>query len=72
MKKGNSYSYKEICDWAEENEFAIDEPTSSEIVGIANLVLTNSIEDKVVHFILTGTSGNGYIYECVYSDIEWT
>ena len=66
MKKGNSYSYDEIIKFAE-YDYDVRE-IGPGIVGKSFIVLTHDYKDFVISFVLTGSSGNGFIYDCIYTD----
>jgi hypothetical protein len=73
MKKGKEYSYKQIEDFAVENDFSIFDDIGGATIGRNFIVLEHNVEDKTVSFVLTGAgqpSTGGYIYECVYSDLK--
>ena len=62
MKKGQSYTYTKIKEFAEDNDYSLEE------LGKNFIVLSHNEKDKTISFVCTSASGNGYIYECVYSD----
>jgi len=67
MKKGQSYTYTKIKEFAEDNDYSLEELGVDEI-GKNFIVLSHNEKDKTISFVCTSASGNGYIYECVYSD----
>lgn len=69
MKKGKSYHYEEIEIFANENEFDISEH-GEEMVGKEFLCLEpQNGKDIVISFVLIGGNSNGFIYECIYTDL---
>jgi hypothetical protein len=69
MKKGNSYGYNSVEEFANENNFDIEENGSNR-VGENFLTLKHQTKDIVVSFVLTGGNNNQYFYECIYSDLD--
>jgi len=74
MKKGNSYTYKEIENFTlskglDDAEFSLEEFGVFQ-VGVQFLILDHLDEDKKASFVLTGTAGDDSIYECVYTDFK--
>jgi hypothetical protein len=68
MKKGNNYSWTAIMNFAEENDYDM-ENLGLNIIGMNFIVLTHESKDITVSYALTGTTGEEYIYECVYTDV---
>lgn len=68
MKKGQNYSFEAIEKFAEDEDFGITEHGGSSI-GKNFIVLEHESKDIVVSFVLSGASGVGFMYECVYSDL---
>jgi hypothetical protein len=67
MKKGQSYGYTKIKEFAEDNDFTQTDIGDS-VVGEDFIVLKHNEKDQTISFVLTGSSGTGYIYECIYAD----
>lgn len=73
MKKGQTYGYNAIEQFAIDNGYDIDDvrpPHGRSVVGECFLILRHEEKDKVVSFVLTGDVRNEYQYECVYSDLN--
>lgn len=68
MEKGKQYNYNEIERFAEINDYEI-ESFGNERIGENFLLLSDNQSDKVISYVLSGSSCNGYMYECVYTDI---
>ena len=68
MKKGQSYGYLKIAEFAKENNYE-EENLGNSTIGESFIVLKHQDKDLTISFVLTGQSGTGYIYECVYSDV---
>lgn len=69
MKKGISYKYNDIEEFANKNSFDIEE-FGKNAVGENFLKLQHQDKDVVISFVLVGGGDNQYIYECVYSDLN--
>jgi hypothetical protein len=69
MKKGTSYTYTQMEAWAKENDYYIRDYGQGRI-GAQFIVLTNNHKDLDVSFVLTGTQGDEYIFECIYTDVK--
>ena len=69
IKKGNQYSYKDIEEFAENNNYSPTEHGTN-IIGENFIVLNHNDKDITVSFVLVGTGGDYYIYECIYSDLK--
>jgi hypothetical protein len=67
MDKGKNYQYSKIEEFAEANDYDINEHGNNRI-GENFLVLEHREDDKIISFVLTGAASQ-YIYECVYSNI---
>jgi hypothetical protein len=70
MERGKDYSYTAIMEYADKNDFETEE-LGVDTVGEGFIVLRHSERDKVISFVLTGASGNGFngfAYTCVYVD----
>jgi hypothetical protein len=65
MKKGKTYNYKEIEEFANQNNFEIEE-FGRNCVGENFLKLQHNDKDIVISFVLVGATNIQYIYECVY------
>jgi methanogenic corrinoid protein MtbC1 len=68
MKKGNNYGWTAIMNFAEENNYDM-ENLGLNVIGMSFIVLTHESKDITVSYVLTGTTGEEYIYECVYTDV---
>lgn len=68
-KRGNSYIYKKIEQFANENDYTITE-LGNDVVGEGFLVLKHNERDLTISFVLTGATSKAYIYRCVYSDVK--
>lgn len=69
FKRGQNYFFSSIENLVdslvnsnEMEEYGIDS------IGEQFLVLRNTDNNLVVSFVLSGTSGSQYIYECIYTD----
>lgn len=69
MKKGQTYGYTKIKEFSEDNDYSLEE-FGNEAIGENFIVLKHNEEDKTISFICTGAGGNGWVYECIYSDIN--
>ncbi len=67
MKKGKSFLYIKVKEFAEDNDYSMEE-LGRDLVGEGFIVLRHSEKDIVISFVLSGTSG-GYVYDCIYSDL---
>lgn len=67
MEKGNNYLWSKIEQFALDNNYEIREYGDMQ-VGLNFLALVHNDKDLTISFIMTGTSGNECIYECIYSD----
>jgi len=65
MEKGKNYKYSTIEEKASWDSFETED-IGINLIGQNFLVLTN--EDITISFVLTGTMGDQYIYECIYTD----
>lgn len=68
MKKGQTYSTKQIEDYAENNNYDLND-YGRNIIGEGFLVLKHMEKDIAISFVLTSASTNTYMYECIYTDI---
>jgi len=68
MKKGHNYKFSEIADFSF-NEYETIE-YGHEVVGENFVVLKHMEKDIVISFVLSGGTGGGYVYECIYSDLK--
>ena len=67
--KGNFYSFKKIEKQVKKSfgdKYVIDEQGPN-LIG-ANFLTLRSDSDLVCSFVLTGCSGQGNHYECIYND----
>jgi hypothetical protein len=72
MKKGQTYTYEQITDFAYANDPAdwdIIEHGRS-VIGENFIVLKHENKDETISFVLSGANGKGNQYECVYSDLK--
>jgi len=69
MKKGQSCGYTKIKEFAEDNDYSIED-IGRELVGENFIILKHQEKDLVISFVLTSASGNGFQYECIYSDLK--
>ena len=68
MTKGESYGYNHIENFANYNNFEINE-LGRPVVGEHFLILKHQDKDIVVSFVLSGAANYQYVYDCVYSDL---
>lgn len=68
MKKGKTYTFKQIEDFAGKNNYEVSE-YGGNLIGKNFLVLEHNERDITISFVLTASSG-GHIYECIYSDLK--
>jgi hypothetical protein len=52
---------------ANENDYSLIEH-GREVVGEGFIVLKHESKDITISFVLSGATGNNFIYECVYTD----
>jgi hypothetical protein len=69
MKKGTNYQYAQIEKWAEDNDFYL-RIYGQERVGTMFVIITHNHKDLDISFVLTGTQGDEYIFECIYTDVK--
>jgi len=69
MIKGQKYSIRNIERYANMNNLLFFEKGEKKIKNHL-ITLSNSNGDKDIDLLLTETSINGYIYECIHSDME--
>ena len=67
MQKGKSYGYDKIENFANKNNFSI-ENIGINLIGESFIILKHRDKDIVISFVLSCGS-NAYIYDCVYSDL---
>ena len=65
FKKGDSYRYSHIKEVMHTVSFFLEE-FGEEIIGQHFLVW--QVGDETISFMLDGTSGEGFIYECIYNE----
>jgi hypothetical protein len=68
MKKGKEYKWTAIMQFAEANDYDM-ENLGLNVVGMSFIVLAHDSKDITVSFVLTGTMGDEYVYECIYTDV---
>jgi len=68
MVKGNNYEYLKIVNFADKNNYNVEELGNNGI-GQNFILLQHEEKDIILSFVLTGVGNNQYIYECVYSDL---
>ena len=61
--------YQAIAEYSEKNNFEIED-FGKEIIGEQFILLRDPDYDKVISFVLTGSSGNGSVFTCIYTDYE--
>lgn len=66
MKKGRNYNFIVIENYAYANDYEISD-LGNNVIGENFLILKNE-NGEVISFVLTGTTGSEYIYECIYMD----
>ncbi len=69
MLKAKSYLYSRIEEYANDNGYYVTFH-GNYLVGEQFVVLKHYKIDITISFVLTGTTGNGNVYECIYSDID--
>ncbi|MCK4665074.1 MAG: hypothetical protein KAT68_19555 [Bacteroidales bacterium] len=69
MKKYHNHTYTAIENYAEKNNYEITE-YGPDIIGENFLILKHNDKDITISFVLSGTSGENFIYECIYSDLN--
>lgn len=70
MKKNTDYNFKQIENFAEENNYDLQEEGPGTI-GKTFIVLEHNEKNIIISFILTGyNSAHGNQYTCIYSDIK--
>jgi len=69
LKLDHSYSIDIIDDYAEENNFEVEEDGVYR-VGESFLVLNHTEKDIVISAVLVAEQGNVGIYRIIYSDIK--
>ena len=69
MKKGTLHTFKGIEEFADINDFEIENLGTNRI-GENFLILRHKEKDITLSFCLLYASGSDYMYECVYSDIK--
>ena len=68
LKKNQDYKYETIDQFARENECEIESYGNS-VIG-ENFLILRDEDNRVISFILTGTTFDHSIYTCVYNDFE--
>ena len=70
VTKGNSYLYSQLQKLAKENDYEfkdIDDITATiDLIGASFVILVQN--NIIISFVLTGTVGDEYVYECIYKD----
>ena len=69
MKKGETKWYKTIEEFAEDNDYSMEE-LGKETVGESFIVLKHNEKDLTISFVLVSSGSNGFNYECIYSDLK--
>ena len=67
MKKGNTYTFKQIENFGDENNFGLFE-YGSNTVGRNFVMLDHQDKDCCISFVLTGSNSQGHQYECIYAN----
>lgn len=68
MKKGSNYTFTQIETFAHDKGYEINS-LGANVVGEAFLVLRMDSNDITISFVLVEYEKDGYIYECIYSDL---
>ena len=63
--KGESYLYSMLETFATQNDLILEE-YGKNVLGSS--FLSTEKDDRLFSFVLTGTIGNDYIYECIYAE----
>jgi len=66
FEKNKTYKFDTISDFAEKNQMDLIEHGRN-LIGENFIILKDSC-DLTISFVLTGTSGDGYLYQCIYKD----
>jgi len=61
-----TYKFNTISDFAEKNQMDLNE-YGRNLIG-ENFIILKDSYDLTTSFMLTGTSGDDYLYQCVYKD----
>jgi hypothetical protein len=68
MKENKNYTYSKVEEFAEKNDFDLEELGNNQ-VGENFLILKSNSKDISISFVLTGSSNKDFIYKCIYSDL---
>ena len=71
MKKGNNYTFTQIEEFASDKVYDIANLShnDTDVIGESFIILRKDDNDITISFILVGYEKDGYIYECIYSDL---
>lgn len=69
MKLMKEYSYKQIDEFGESNNYNIV-TVGRNVIGEEFITLSHDEKDTSISFVLVGVNGAGYVYRCIYSDLE--